>query len=744
MKVIKFKMKLLMSFLIIFPSIILSQEATLQVLNRWKKYNNKENSLYNYYLTQAIKLVNERENEIAKLTTKKDWQKRQKDIEMKLAKAIGEFPKKTPLNAKVVGISKKKDYSVEKIIYESRPNFFVTAALYIPNNLKGKAPAIINTIGHSLASFKRDIYQRTAINFVKKGFIVLTFDPLGEGERVQYFSPELNKSEIGGTVFEHMYVGLQTLLVGKSLANYFIWDGIRAVDYLISRNEVDTSRIGITGLSGGGTQSAFIAAVDKRIKATAPSCYITSMRRLFESIGPQDAEQNLYHALANKIDFPDLLEVRIPKPALVVTTSRDFFSVQGAIETTTEVKKIYNIFGAKNKFGRAEADSIHSMPSLNRIARHKFFQENFNLPGISDDEEVEYLKDELQITKTGQVSTSLGGETVFSMNKKVAEKFLNKLKISREKIDKHLRFINNSVKEISGYIKPKKLDDMVFTGRFQRSGYKIERYFIKGEGDYPIPFLLYLPNKITGATILYLNENGKSREDKIRNDINDEVRNDIELLVKQGYPVLAADLLGFGEMKQSITAKIKFGKNYGELDYSNFFASVQMGRSIVGIETGDIERLVLFIKQDKRLEKNDIYAFASGRLLTTSLLHAEALENNFSKIVLLNPLISYSSIVMNRFYIVNPLPAIVPGALTAYDLPDLEALVAPNKLLILNPKDHVDKIIPVNIAQKKLGIVKDAFINKNSINNFQIVDIDLKKNIQNYYINYLTNTEIKY
>ncbi len=737
------KMKLLLTFLLIIPSIIFSQEATLQVLNGWKKYNNKENLLYNYYLTQVIKLVDERENEIAKLTTKRDWQKRQKEIEKKFVKAIGGFPGKTPLNAKVVGISKKKDYRVEKIIYESRPNFFVTAALYIPNNLKGKAPAIINTIGHSLASFKRDIYQRTAINFVKKGFIVLTFDPLGEGERVQYFSPELNKSEIGGTVFEHMYVGLQTLLVGKSLANYFIWDGIRAVDYLISRNEVDTSRIGITGLSGGGTQSAFIAAVDKRIKATAPSCYITNMRRLFESIGPQDAEQNPYHALANKIDFADLLEVRIPKPALMVTTSRDFFSVQGAIETTKEVKKVYNIFGAENKFGRVEADSTHSMPSLNRIARHKFFQRIFNLPGNSDDVEVEYLKDELQITESGQVATSLGGETVFSINKKEAEKLLDKLKLSREKIDKHLSLVKKSAKKLSGYIKPQKLDDMVFTGRFQRSDYKIERYFIKGEGDYPIPFILYLPNKITGASILYLNENGKSREDKIKNDINDEIRYDIELLVKKGHPVLAADLLGFGELRQKYFVQFKFGEKYGALDYSNFFASVQTARSIVGIETGDIERLVLFIKQDKRLKENDIFAFASGRLLTTSLLHAEALENNFSKIVLLNPLISYSSIVMNRFYIVNPLPAIVPGALTAYDLPDLEALVAPNKLLILNPKDHVDKIIPVNIAQKKLGIVKNAFINKNSINKLQIVNIDLKKNIQDYYVNYLTNEEIK-
>ena len=731
--------KLSFILFLLLPVIVFSQIATLNVLDTWRMYSDKENALYKYYLSQAEKDIAEREMLVAGLTTKSDWVKHQKEIRKILGKVIGTFPEKTPLNAKVVGVSEKEDYRVEKIIYESRPEFYVTAALYIPKNLKGKAPAIIHVIGHMQEAFRKDHYQRSAINFVKKGFIVLTFDPIGQGERVQYYSPELGKSAIGGTVEEHMYMGLQTLLVGKSLANYFVWDGIRAVDYLISRKDVDAVRIGITGLSGGGAQTTFISAVDDRIYASAPSCFVTSMKRLFESAGPQDAEQNLYHALADGIDFADYLEVRIPKPALLVTTSRDFFSVQGAKETEKEVKRVYEIFDAGDNFGRAEADSTHSMPSLNRIARHRFFQKALNLPGDPADVEVKFLDKELQITKSGQVLTSFGGETVFSINKKEAEKLVDKLESSRKNLDKHLKVVKQSAKELSGYIKPDKIEDLVFTGRFQRNGYSIERYFIKSEGEYAIPFLLYLPNTISGASVVYLNKDGKSGKDTVFNDINDEIREDILLFVKQGHPVLAADLLGFGEMQQKLISWPRFGEKYGTIDYNLFFASVQLNRSLVGIQAGDIERLVMFIKQDRRLNANGIYAIASGRLLCASLLHNAAFEGDFSKVALIDPLVSYRSLVMNKYYYSNGLSCIVPGALTAYDIPDLEAAVAPNSLMLVNIRNHTKDIASEKILKKDLKVVKSSFSALTSDKKLQIKKTGEKQNLKNIFESWLNN-----
>ena len=160
---------------------------------------------------------------------------------------------------------------------------------------------------------------------MKKGFIVLTYDPIGQGERLQYFDLEKGESRVGGSTKEHSYVGAQCFIAGNSIARHMIWDGIRGIDYLLTREEVDPKRIGLTGLSGGGTLTSYIAAFDARVHAAAPQCYITSFKRLLESIGPQDGEQNFYHGIARGIDHADLLEVRAPKPALVLATTRDYF-----------------------------------------------------------------------------------------------------------------------------------------------------------------------------------------------------------------------------------------------------------------------------------------------------------------------------------------------------------------------------------------------------------------------------------
>lgn len=717
------KKSIFLVLLVSMPFILFSQAESLKVLNNWKKYSDIENALYQHYLSQASKLLDEREAEISTLSTKAGWEKRQEEIRATLTKAIGKFPDKTPLNARIMGVSEREDYRVEKVIFESRPEFYVTAALYIPKELTGKAPAIIHTIGHSQTAFRRDLYQRSAINFVKKGYVVLTFDPLGQGERVQYYSPESGKSVIGSTVHEHCYVGVQTIMLGKTLANYFVWDGIRAVDYLLTRKEVDPERIGITGLSGGGTQAAMIAAMDERIYATAPSCYITSMRRLMESIGPQDAEQNLYHGIANGIDHADFLEVRIPKPALMVTTTRDFFSVQGAMETELEVKKAYHTFGADENFGRVEDDTVHAMTSRNREARHAFFQKHLNLPGEIMDVEVAYLDKELQITKTGQISTSMDdAKTVFDLNRAEAEIAIDKLNASRKDLDAHKKRVKESAKELSGYISPEKIENSVFTGRYQRDGYAIEMRFIQGEGVYPIPFLLFLPNKQTGSPILYLNGEGK--------ETNGSTGGEIEWFVKRGHPVLAPDLIGVGEMTIEERSWLPFGEAYGVFDYSNFFASVQLGRSLVGIHAGDIQRVITFLKQDKRIDTNRILAIAKGETQCASLLHAAAFESEFSKIALIDPLISYRSVVMNRFYKSTILLPFVPGALTAYDLPDLAAVLAPNRLMIVNVRDQMGNIASEKLVKTDFKVVKSAFLASNSKENLEIKRWDDQQSVE--------------
>ncbi len=321
----KLRMQRLLPLLLAYflLAISLRAQSDENLFDFWKFYSDAENAQYKTSCSFAFKQLDQRKKAIAQLSTTGDHLERQKLVKEKLLRLMGPFPEKTPLNTRVTGVIKKKDYQVEKVVYESIPGYYVTAALFLPNKRKRKAPAILYASGHTKNGFRSAVYQHVIINLVKKGFIVLAFDPIGQGERLQYFDEEKGVSQFGPT-HEHSYPGAQCYIAGYSPTKYFVWDGIRSVDYLLTRDEVDPSRIGMTGRSGGGTQTAYVAAVDDRIYAAAPECFITSLEYILKTIGPQDAEQNLMHTIKEGIDHADLLEVRAPKPTLMITTTRNF------------------------------------------------------------------------------------------------------------------------------------------------------------------------------------------------------------------------------------------------------------------------------------------------------------------------------------------------------------------------------------------------------------------------------------
>jgi cephalosporin-C deacetylase-like acetyl esterase len=339
----------------------------------WIGFSDAPNALYHHIANEAYSLLDKRSNKVAAIHSLSDWQQRQKWIKKTLQETVGSFPAKTPLNATITKTIDKDGYRLENIIYESQPGYYVTSSLFIPDNLKGeKAPAIVYCSGHSDNGYRPNGYQQEILNFVKKGFVVFAFDPMGQGERLQYYNPKTGKSKFKWPSHEHSYPGAQLLLTGNTLALDFIWDGIRAVDYLLTRKEIDGNRIGITGRSGGGTQSAYIAAFDDRIKAAAPENYITNFKWLFQAMGPQDAEQNFFYGIEKGLDMADLLEVRAPKPTLVVTTSQDMFPIQGAIETVKEVSKIYKAYGKPENFLMVSDDAPHA--STKKTGKlHMFF-----------------------------------------------------------------------------------------------------------------------------------------------------------------------------------------------------------------------------------------------------------------------------------------------------------------------------------------------------------------------------------
>ncbi|RPE06031.1 xylan esterase [Chitinophaga lutea] len=648
--------------LLLLASSAVNAQQELDVIRTWQAYSDAPNSLYRHLATAAIQQLSRRPQQY-------NPQQRQQWIRQTLQDAVGAFPAKTPLHAKVTGTIRKDGYTVEHIVYESQPGFYVTGSLFLPAQ-SGKAPAVIYCSGHSANGYRSPAYQRVMLNLVKKGFVVFAFDPVGQGERLEYYDTATRQSRHKWPSNEHSYPGAQLFMAGGTLARQMIWDGIRAVDYLLTRKEVDPQRIGITGRSGGGTQCAYIAAFDERIKAAAPENYITSFRRLFESIGPQDAEQNFLGGIARGLDMGDLLTVRAPKPCLMITTTRDMFSIQGATETAKEVTAMYAALGKKDNFGMVTDDAPHASTKKNREALYAFLQKHLAHPGNGADEEIPPLSaEELKVTPTGQVSTSLKGETIFSLHLQTAQKQQTALQAARQS-PAYINAMLDSAKKLSGYRAPATAIQPVQAGRLQKNGYIIEKAFVKGEGDYVIPYLLMKPELANRKAVIYLHPLGKAK-----------AAAQAEALLKAGFTVLAPDMVGTGETGPGAFKGDSF---IDSISYNLWFATVQTGRSITGIRAGDVSLLTTLLMKNEGFKT--IYGVAEKEMAPV-LLHAAAFNAHISRIALIAPCSSWWSVVSSRIYQPALIQSAVAGSVGIYDLPDLAASLSPRKLLVAGATD---------------------------------------------------------
>ena len=700
---------------------LIPEEENLNVFQQWIRWNNSGSLLINHLTKQAMDYYVIRDREIAKLKTKSEWTERQDLVKDKLMKIVGPFPEKTPLNPRITGTIKKEGYRVDKIVYEAMPGFYVTGCLYVPERIRGKAPAILNVIGHNQEAFRAPLYQVINYNLVKKGMIVFAIDPPGQGEHVQYFDPKINFSSVGYTVIEHCYFGNQCFLSGSSAARYFIWEGIRAIDYLLTRKDVDPERIGVTGFSGGGTVTSYISAFDHRVKVSVPCSWATANRRLLETKGGQDGESVFFHGVSEGITFEDLLEVRAPKPALMTFVSRDeYLCLQGAREAYSEAKIAYNAFDSEDNLEMVEDDSKHWMTPKIRLAIYSFFMKHFNISGDPSEVEAEILsQEELKVTPTGQISTSFGGDEIFDVNKKETEKLIKNLERSRKDIDKHLSEVKIKAKEISGFIAPSGVEVNPFiNGRYQREGYSVGKYAIMGEGDYAIPILLFVPNDNIAKhpALIYLHPKGKVTEAKPGGEI--------EKLVRKGYVVAAADVIGVGETI-----------NTGVRDPTCGYTAVIIARSVVGIQAGDIIRVVNYLKSKDDIDPSKIGAVGTNEMCIP-LIHAAAFDPSISNITLIGSLISYRSIVMNRIYKIGLTPTGnkgtghpyevdftwgVANVLSAYDLPDLLGCLAPRKVVMADLKDQSLESASDDLIKQDMNFPLSVYSYKGVSDNLKIL-----------------------
>ncbi|MBR6471264.1 MAG: acetylxylan esterase [Victivallales bacterium] len=329
------------------------------------------NSVQEFYLEKVRKVHAERAERIAALKTRADAEKYVAEVRRK-ARACFHFPKtKCPLNATVTGTVDFPAYTLEKLIYYSRPNYPVTGNFYLPKKRQGKAPAILMLCGHNLEGKGCDAYQKAPRALAQAGFAVLVIDPVGQGERQQMLDTPVGA--VMNPCWQHNMLGKQAILLGEWFGAWRTYDAVRGLDYLLGRPEVDTTRVGVHGTSGGGTLTTWVTAVDDRITMSAPSCYITTWLRNVENELPIDAEQMPPTALAQGLEMADFLIAAGPKPILLLGEKNDFFDPRGLDEAEAELIKIHRLLGAPGTIERFMGKGDHSLSQFLREAGARFF-----------------------------------------------------------------------------------------------------------------------------------------------------------------------------------------------------------------------------------------------------------------------------------------------------------------------------------------------------------------------------------
>lgn len=640
---------------------LLSCAGALRAADEWDVLdatpdNPAAGRLYKWLQGQAGVLFDQRRQAIAALKTPADVQKRQQKLRQQFIDALGGFPERTPLNPQVTGKIELADYRIEKVVYESRPQHHVTACLYLPTGA-GPFPGVIVPCGHSANGKAAEAYQRACILMAKNGIGVLCYDPIGQGERVQLLDPQ-GKPAIPGSTSEHTMIGIGALLVGSSCATYRIWDGIRSLDYLASRPEIDPQRLGCTGNSGGGTLTSYLMAVDDRIVAAAPSCYITTLEKLFATIGPQDAEQNIPGQVAFGLEHADYVTLRAPRPTLICVGTQDFFNIDGAWTTYREAKLIYGILGHGERVDLFEFNDVHGFSLPRRQAAMRWMR-RWLLK--QDDAPVEtdfpvHTDQQLQCTRTGQVLQDYQGVSAFDLTRLRAEE-LDKQRAAHPLAGAELRTAVSQLIHLPETISPAKLTPQ---GILKRDGYTIQKEIYETEAGIQLPALRWVPDTAKSeALIVYLHHQGKRTEAKAGGEL--------DRLVRSGRTILAVDLRGIGELSLG-TAK-GWGEAFGP-DVKEAFLGMHINRPLLGQRVYDL--LSVLKSQAGAGPATGIEVIATGTLGPVAQ-HAAAFDSMIKTVTLRDSLPSWSLVARTPLSH-HQLGNVVPGALRVYDLPDLKPL----------------------------------------------------------------------
>lgn len=603
--------------------------------------------------------------------SKEVWLARVPGLKRALAKGLGldPLPPRTPLNARVTGRSQRSFYHVENIVYESRPGFFVPANIYIPEAAALPAPAVVVAAGHAMEHGKNhDLYQLGQLSLVKQGMIVLAFDPIGQGER-----------KLPG--FAHD-LGYGSLLVGQTNEGRIVWDALRAVDYLSSRADVDASRIGIAGNSGGGELVFYAMPLDERIKAGASFCFVCSYVQWIEK-GGNHCICNHLPGITRDMEQFEIIGLNAPRAFLAGNGSEDkIFPIDGVRDTIRRAGAIYALQGAPDHLAAVEAPLPHGWSQPLREAgaawlSHWLTGEELKdaIPEIGIEAEAPDSPD-LKAFKGGSMPE--GAETVVTLNQQLASEQIRKYAAVPSDLhswEARVPRWREELWEVMGG-RPEPFEPTARTvNTFEWDGLRIEVLAIAVEPGFEIGATLASPADADPAEGASLFAGGfESRGDAIR-----EGR--AASTARKGT-VLIIDPRGSGETARNLNQLVSGG--------------IVMGRTLFAQQVWDVVQAARWLSHRNGAQMPiQANGEGDGALLA---LYAAALESPFDRLDLKHLLASY------RYYFENEHPQSillsVPGVLEVADIPQMVALAGTVPI-------HVDGLIGFGKARLARDVIED-------------------------------------
>lgn len=667
-------------------------EKKYEPLNRYPRM------VHEWFVDQVRRLERRNLRRLEELKTKEDAEAYVESVRKRIRACFGPEPERTPLAARVTGTVERDQYKIENVIFESRPGFPVTANLYIPTGRDYPLPGVIGSCGHSTNGKAAEAYQSFAQGLARLGYVCLIFDPIGQGERLQYVTDEL-KSEIGVGVHEHLYAGNQQFLVGDFFGMWRAWDGIRALDYLLTRPEVDKQHIGVTGNSGGGTMTTWLCGLDSRWTMAAPSCFVTTFRRNLENELPADTEQCPPMALALGLDHGDFIAAMAPKPVILLTKEKDFFDVRGSEETFERLKRLYALLGKEENIQLFTGPTTHGYSQENREAMYEWFNRATKVSDTSKEPELTIEKDEtLWCTPKGQVATLEDNKTIFHFTARKAESLeKSRGRVSDEalpktiarvlKLPRHAIPENTSGESAQGTNSSEKrpAPDYSIWSYLGSRGYASKSavaYSVQTEpGIEAIVYRLTSerwqsrPPKAGNRAMLYVAH--LSSDDELRSE--PLVRELVEAEPK--VPLFTCDVRGIGESQPDTCQPNSFHNPYGS-DYFYAIHSLMLDRPYLGQKTYDVLRVIDWLES---LGHTEVHLIGKGRGALAATF-AAVLSPAVGQVTLKNALTSYADIAKSEHY-EWPLAALPFNALAHFDLPDCYRALKAKQLRQIDPWD---------------------------------------------------------